>query len=193
MQVPAADVLTFSQSVLEAVLAAPATATLLGHVKVVEISLQEGGTATAVFQVDVQPSMTNFMGGMHGGVVATLVDSLTTVPEFVMEILSRRSSKLEEVSFVQGTSVHLAVEYIGAAKVNDQLFCRCSVDKLGKRMHFLSAELYISKDGKQIPCYKATHTKMVLPGFEVPVGRMLMDQKPSLLRMLGMYFGQSKL
>ena len=126
---------------------------------------------------------------MHGGVVTMLVTVLTTIPLWVMKIMSQRSSKFEEVYLPEDVSAHLAVEYMGGAKVGDQLFCRCSVDKSGKNIAFLSAELYISRDGKNIPCYKVTHTRMILLNRDPISFGKLADRSPSLRT----YFRQSKL
>jgi acyl-CoA thioesterase len=85
------------------------------------IRLTEIGERHAVMEVDVEELHRNFFGGAHGGLIATLVD---TVAFFARPLLP---------SGLEVTTTQLNVTYVRPAAVGDHLVSRCELVHLGRR------------------------------------------------------------
>ncbi len=79
----------------------------------------------------------NIAGHLHGGVTAAMFD-------FSMGVLIR---DLTELKFVP--TVELNVTYMRAVKDEDGVIVKAKVEKMGKRIIHLSAEMFLEKDGKK--------------------------------------------
>lgn len=85
------------------------------------IRLAEIGERHAVMEVEVQDIHRNYFGGAHGGLIATLVD---TVSFFARPLLP---------SGLEVTTTQLNVTYVRPAAVGDRLVSRCELAHLGRR------------------------------------------------------------
>ena len=110
------------------------------------LSCEEG---KASFKMIVDESHVNRPGTLHGGMTATLIDSLTT---FVLAT---------KPPHIPGASVDMSISYLRPAKPGQEIIINAEVVKMGQTLAFTSAEL-LHKDGKLIA--KGSHTKYVGEG-----------------------------
>jgi len=93
------------------------------------IRLTEIGDRHAVMEVDVALAHRNYYGGAHGGLIATLVDTVSFFPRPLIPA----GRKL--------TTTSLTVTYVRPAQVGDRLSARCELLHLGRRTASLSARV----------------------------------------------------
>jgi uncharacterized protein (TIGR00369 family) len=86
--------------------------------------------------------MTNQLGSMHGGAIASLADTLTTIAHTAAVVI-------QEMDAPTTVSAQLSVEYHSPAPVGKEVCCRCFVNKAGRTLAFLSAD-FVSPDGSKI-------------------------------------------
>lgn len=94
----------------------------------------------------VEEGHLNGVGTLHGGMTATLIDSLTT-----LTILTKPPHR-------PGVSVDMSISYLRPARIGDEIVINTEVTKLGHSLAFTSAEL-VHQDGKIIA--KGSHTKYI--------------------------------
>lgn len=97
--------------------------------RTLDIRLTEIGERHAVMEVEVSDKHRNYFGGAHGGLVATLVDTVCFFPRPFLP-----SGRLV-------TTSNLNVHYIRAAAPGDHLVARSEVLHLGKRTATLSVRV----------------------------------------------------
>lgn len=73
---------------------------------------------------------TNIGGVLHGGLTASIIDSVTTAALFNTPI--RKT----------GVSVNLNVSYLKAAKVNQKIIIDAYIKQVGNKLAFLEANIY---------------------------------------------------
>ena len=100
-----------------------------------------------IFQFLVTKDYCNFMGNMHGGAMATLLDCATSMAILRMDKHMR-----------QTVSVDFGLSFINKASVNDILIIKSECSKVGKNLAFTDAKLYV--DDNLIVSYR--HVKAVL-------------------------------
>ena len=110
------------------------------------LSFEEG---KASFKMIVDESHLNRPGTLHGGMTATLVDTLTTA------VLASKPP------YKPGVSVDMSISYLRPAKPGQEIIINAEVVKTGKVLAFTAAEL-LHKDGRLIA--KASHTKFIGEG-----------------------------
>jgi acyl-CoA thioesterase len=93
------------------------------------IRLAEIGERHAVMEVDVSDIHRNYYGGAHGGLIATLVD---TVSFFARPLLP---------SGLEVTTTQLNVSFVRPAAVGDRLVSRCELVHLGRRTASLTVRV----------------------------------------------------
>lgn len=93
------------------------------------IRLVEIGDRHAVMRVEVGPDHRNYFGGVHGGLIATLVDTVCFFPRPLLP--SGRAV----------TTASLGVSYVRAPKVGDVLTSRSDLLHLGGRTASLSVRV----------------------------------------------------
>jgi acyl-CoA thioesterase len=98
------------------------------------IAPAEIGDRHAVMRVTVDERHRNYFGGVHGGLLATLVDTVSFFPRPFLP--SGRE--------VATTSLHVA--YVRGAKVGDVLTARSEVLHLGRRTASLSVRITDQQD-----------------------------------------------
>ena len=113
------------------------------------------GGDSVTFALVVVPSLMNSAGMLHGGAQATLIDTLTTTAlsaaEVHEQLLGRgglggggggATAGSDELTLSASATVTLSVEYLSGGKPGQTVFVRAVVDRAGKALAFLSAELF---------------------------------------------------
>lgn len=85
------------------------------------VSLREIGEAHAVMAVRVDARHANYFGGVHGGLIATLVDTVSFFPRPLLP--SGRAV----------TTTNLQVTYVRAPRIGERLVARAELLHLGRR------------------------------------------------------------
>ena len=98
------------------------------------IELKETGPRHAVMEVVVGDVHRNYFGGAHGGLIATLVDTVCFFPQpFIPSGLSV-------------TTTNLNVQYLKPAAVGDRLSARSELLHLGRRTGALTVRVTDQRD-----------------------------------------------
>jgi len=97
--------------------------------KTLGIELTEIGERHAVMRVAVDDRHRNYLGGVHGGLVATLVDTTAFFPKPLLP------------SGCEVTTASLSVSYVRAPRVGDVLTARAELLHLGRRTASLSVRV----------------------------------------------------
>ena len=99
--------------------------------------------------------MANVNQVIHGGALASLVDLVSTAALY--------NTKLKK----PGVSVDMHLSFIKPAKLNETILVEGRVIKVGSKMAFLKADVYL-KDGQEISLDKSllvatgSHTKFIV-------------------------------
>ncbi len=112
------------------------------------IRLTEVGDRHAVMEVEVSDAHRNYYGGAHGGLIATLVDTVAFFPRPLIP------------SGTLLTTTGINVAYVRPAAVGDRLRARSELLHLGRRTASLSVKV---EDGKGRLVAHGTVTLLVLP------------------------------
>ena len=97
--------------------------------RTLDIELTEIGERHAVMEVVVAEKHRNYFGGAHGGLIATLVDTVCFFPRPLLP-----SGRLV-------TTANLNVSYLRPAQVGDRLTARAELVHLGRRTASLTARV----------------------------------------------------
>jgi acyl-CoA thioesterase len=117
--------------------------------RTLDIRLTEIGESHAVMEVVVAEKHGNYFGGAHGGLIATLVDTVCFFPRPLLP-----SGRLV-------TTSSLNVSYVKAAAMGDRLVARSELLHIGRRTASLSVRV-IDGEGRLVAHGSAT--LMVLDG-----------------------------
>ncbi len=120
-----------------------------------KIRLAEVGDRHAVMEVVVDASHRNFYGGTHGGLIATLVDTVSFFPRPLIP----SGKKL--------TTTGMSVSYVRAAAVGDRLRARSELLHLGRRTASLAVKV---ADAAGRLLAHGTVNLMVLPDDPIDAG-----------------------
>ncbi len=93
----------------------------------------------------VRPEFCNVFGSLNGGAVATIIDISTSI----------LASMVQE-KFPLHVSLALTSNMLRNVQANEEVYILNKIDKMGKEVVFLSADLY-SESGKL--CYTTSHLK----------------------------------
>lgn len=94
----------------------------ISMLRTLDIHLREIGDSHAVMEVTVDQRHLNYFGGAHGGLIATLVDTVSFFPRPLLP------------SGTPCTTTNLNVTYLRPAAVGDVLTARSELLHLGRRM-----------------------------------------------------------
>ena len=86
-------------------------------------------------------------GTLHGGLSATIIDSISTL------------ALTSDQNFSYGVSVNMDISYIKAAKLGEEVLIEAKVLKRGKTLAFLDCELRNKATGDLL--VKGSHTKFI--------------------------------
>jgi acyl-CoA thioesterase len=110
----------------------PATvesANAISLLKTLGIRLVEFGESHAVMAVTIDDRHRNYLGGVHGGLIATLIDTVCFFPRPLLP------------SAQAATTVSLSVNYLRAAAVGDRLEARAELLHRGRRTASLAVRV----------------------------------------------------
>lgn len=107
------------------------------------IRLAEIGELHAVMEVTVTEKHCNYYGGAHGGLIATLMDSVCFFPRPLLP------------SGLPVTTSSLSVSYVGPARLGDRLTARSELVHLGRRTASLTVRV-VDGDGRLVAHGSAT-------------------------------------
>ena len=93
------------------------------------IRLVEIGERHALMEVEVAEGHCNYLGGAHGGLIATLADSVCFFPRPLLP------------SGLIVTTTNLDITYVRAARVGDRLLARSELLYLGRRLASLTFQV----------------------------------------------------
>jgi acyl-CoA thioesterase len=93
------------------------------------VQLTEIGERHAVMEVDVSDAHRNYLGGAHGGLIATLIDTVSFFPRPLVP------------SGVTVTTTSLNATYVRPAQVGDHLAARGELLHLGRRTASVSVRV----------------------------------------------------
>jgi acyl-CoA thioesterase len=116
---------------------APATlesGNAISMLRTLNILLREIGATHAIMEVTVNELHSNYFGGAHGGLIATLVD---TVSFFPRQLLPSGKSC---------TTTNLNVTYVRPAVMGDVLTARSELIHMGRRMVSVTVTVKNQKD-----------------------------------------------
>ena len=105
--------------------------------RTLDIRLQEIGAGHAVMEVTVGERHRNYFGGAHGGLIATLVDTVSFFPRPLLP--SGRPC----------TTTNLNVTYVRPAGLGDVLTARSELVHLGRRLASLQVTV-TNQEGKLV-------------------------------------------
>ncbi|MBI2355394.1 MAG: PaaI family thioesterase [Deltaproteobacteria bacterium] len=111
--------------------------------RTLNIHLKEIGEAHAVMEVTVSEAHGNYMGGAHGGLIATLADTVSFFPRPLLP--SGRPC----------TTTNLNITYIRPAAVGETLTARAELIHMGRRMASLTTRI-VNQDAKLVAHGTAT-------------------------------------
>ncbi len=111
--------------------------------RTLDIKLQEIGDDYAVMGVTVDERHRNYFGGAHGGLIATLVDTVSFFPRPLLP-----SGRL-------CTTTNLNITYVRPAIVGDTLTARAELVHMGRRMASIAVTVK-SQKGKLVAHGTAT-------------------------------------
>jgi acyl-CoA thioesterase len=106
----------------------------IGLLRTLKIHLQEIGATHAVMEVTVSEAHANYFGGAHGGLIATLIDTVSFFPKPLLP------------SGKSYTTTNLNVAYVRPAAVGDVLRARSELAHVGRRMASVTVTVKNQKD-----------------------------------------------
>lgn len=95
----------------------------------------DGGDGRAVGEFTVAPEHCNRQGTLHGGLISTIVDNVTSYG-----MMSKGSHP--------GVTANLSVSFIAPAKVGDVVQIEATTVRAGKKMAYLDCVLKLKSDGR---------------------------------------------
>lgn len=119
------------------------TGNAIALLRTLNIHLREIGASHAVMEVTVEARHGNYFGGAHGGLIATLVDTVSFFPQPLLP------------SGTSCTTTNLNVTYIRPASVGDVLTARSELLHMGRRMASLEVKVK-NQEGKLVAHGTAT-------------------------------------
>ncbi|XP_077302566.1 acyl-coenzyme A thioesterase 13 [Arctopsyche grandis] len=121
-----------------------------GHDRILEkLKLTSGGDGLCTAELKVSEEHLNGGGGLHGGYIASLVDSVSTYALMTNE--KGNSSP--------GVSVEMHISYLKGARAGDDIVIDAKTVKAGKNLAFLQVEIK-KKDTNEVLA-TGSHTKYV--------------------------------
>ncbi len=111
--------------------------------KTLAISLKEIGESHAVMEVTVTDIHANYLGGAHGGLIATLADTVSFFPRPLLP------------SGLICTTTNLNVTYVRPAPLGETLTARSELLHLGRRTASVACRI-VNGEGKLVAHSSAT-------------------------------------
>ncbi len=115
--------------------------------KTLDIQIKEIGDTHAIAEVDVSEMHKNYLGGVHGGLIATLIDTVSFFPKPLLP------------SGTHCTTINLNVNYVRSALIGEKLTARSELTYLGRRTATLN--VYVHNSNNKLVAH-GTVTIMIL-------------------------------
>ncbi|XP_076064897.1 acyl-coenzyme A thioesterase 13-like [Oratosquilla oratoria] len=109
-----------------------------------KVRIISGGGGKCVAELKIEKEHQNRGGTLHGGLVATLVDTITSIALMTSE------------KQVLGTSVDLSVSFMKAVKDGEEIVMNAETVKAGKTLAFLKLDIRNKVTGDMVAT--GTHT-----------------------------------
>jgi len=106
----------------------------IGMLQTLGIRLTDVGDDYAVMEVIVDERHSNYFGGVHGGLLATLVDTVAFFPKPLLP-----SGRMV-------TTANLTANYLKGPQLGDRLIARSQIEHLGRRTVSLTVRVTGSGD-----------------------------------------------
>ncbi|EDL32477.1 acyl-coenzyme A thioesterase 13 [Mus musculus] len=110
-----------------------------------KVTLVSAAPEKLICEMKVEEQHTNKLGTLHGGLTATLVDSISTMALMCTE------------RGAPGVSVDMNITYMSPAKIGEEIVITAHILKQGKTLAFASVDLTNKTTGKLIA--QGRHTK----------------------------------
>ncbi|XP_077876736.1 acyl-coenzyme A thioesterase 13 [Ictidomys tridecemlineatus] len=110
-----------------------------------KVTLVSAAPEKVICEMKVEEQHANKMGTLHGGLTATLIDSISTVAL----LCSERG--------LPGVSVDMNITYMSPAKIGEEIVITAQILKQGRTLAFASVDLTNKATGKLIA--QGRHTK----------------------------------
>lgn len=98
----------------------------ISMLRTLDVHLKEIGASHAIMEVTVSDIHRNYFGGAHGGLIATLIDTVSFFPRPLLP------------SGTSCTTTNLSVTYVRPAVIGDVLTARAELAHMGRRMASLT-------------------------------------------------------
>ncbi|KAB0802361.1 hypothetical protein PPYR_04547 [Photinus pyralis] len=115
-----------------------------------KVNMIQIGNGACVAELKVEKEHTNPLGGLHGGMIASMVDALTSYG-----LLTHKAAE-----GVPSVSVDIHVSFLKGAKCGDEILINTETIKCGKSMAFTECRITNKATGEIIA--KGNHTKYLL-------------------------------
>ncbi|KAK2163929.1 hypothetical protein LSH36_72g07046 [Paralvinella palmiformis] len=112
-----------------------------------KLQVIDASPGSCTCQLKISEKHTNLNGDLHGGAIALLIDNVSTLALYSNE------------NGVRGVSVNMHISYMRSAKTGDEIIIDSKIEKSGKKLAFLTAEIRHKNSNKIIAT--GTHTKFV--------------------------------
>lgn len=109
----------------------------ISMLRTLDVHLKEIGASHAIMEVTVAEMHRNYFGGAHGGLIATLIDTVSFFPRPLLP------------SGTSCTTTNLSVSYVRPAVVGDLLTARSELVHMGRRMASLTVTVK-NQEGKLV-------------------------------------------
>jgi uncharacterized protein (TIGR00369 family) len=125
-----------------------------GHLKLISVTIdpKDPLVATSLFEFTVPQLLTNAGGNLHGGAVALIFDTCTS--------MTTTAVSKEDFWDAGHVSRSLNCQYIRPAPLGEVLVVESTIVHLGKSLGTIRAEMRRKSDGKV--CYTCVHDKVQL-------------------------------
>ncbi|XP_050306461.1 acyl-coenzyme A thioesterase 13-like [Anthonomus grandis grandis] len=114
-----------------------------------KVTVTSLGNGKCTAEMKVEEEHSNALGGLHGGLSATLVDCISTY-----------ALVTHKYGAVPNVSVHINTEYLKGAKIGDEIEISADTLKVGKTLAFLEVLIKEKKTGALL--VKGSHTKFLI-------------------------------
>ncbi|XP_015782994.1 acyl-coenzyme A thioesterase 13 [Tetranychus urticae] len=122
-----------------------------------KVVITNAGQGKLTAEMIVGQEHSNRSQNIHGGLIATLIDVLSTLALASTDVES--SPDLNNFTESASASVQLNVTYIRPVSVGQTLLIECNTLNRGRTMAYLSVDLFNKNDGKLIA--RGSHTKIL--------------------------------
>lgn len=117
-----------------------------------QVNIVSAGSGRAVAEMRIEQEHTNRTGILHGGFVAALVDSITTIAMMSDDTAG---------AIIPGVSVDLSVHFLSKGAAGNTVVMQAETLKRGRTLAYLTMDL-IDKESRRLIA-RGTHTKFIAP------------------------------